>query len=135
MCCLVGSPFPSFSWCLNTTVCLKLLKVSFTENQSKPNNTLTWHTPVDMGRNTMSEFHISQIQYMGETCLAPLGQLGGAQWGLLQLATPHFVWLHPVNQIPTVTQKNWGLINEADYRHIKQSKQLKKQNKPNQSMI
>lgn len=81
----------------------------------------------------MSEFHISQIQYMGETCLAPLGQLGGAQWELLQLATPHFVWLHPVNQIPTVTQKNWGLINEADYR----SKQLKKQNKtkPNQRMI
>lgn len=52
---------------------------------------------------------------MGETCPAPQGLRGGALAWLQQPPAPHFVWLHPVNQIPTVTQKNWGLISDADY--------------------
>jgi hypothetical protein len=53
----------------------------------------------------MSEFHISQTQYMVGTCLDLLGLRGGARWQASP-GNPHFVWLHPVNQIPTVTQKN-----------------------------
>lgn len=110
--------FPFTSWlsqpCAPEQPVQKLdsMKLISTKKMSGP---LTWHTPVGMGRNTMSEFHISQIQYMGETCPAPQGLRGGVLAWLQQPPAPRFVWLHPVNQIPTVTQKNWGLISDADY--------------------